>query len=67
MLIRMGGEAFCVPLLLRFLTDAVIHDARGRLLHVKYRAWPTLSFDLAGGPSELWLGKCFVRVCVFNF
>lgn len=26
-----------------------------------------LSFDLAGGPSELWLRKCFVRVCVFNF
>lgn len=26
-----------------------------------------LSFDLAGGPSELWLRKCFVHVCVFNF
>lgn len=52
---------------LRFLTDAIIHYASGRLVHVKYRAQAALNFDFAGGPSELWLRKCFVRVCVFNF
>lgn len=37
MLIMMGGEAFSIPLL-HFLTDAIIHNVRGRLVHVKYQA-----------------------------
>lgn len=37
MLIMMGGEASSVPRL-HFLTHAIIHNVRGRLVHVKYRA-----------------------------
>lgn len=36
-LITMGGEVFSIHLL-HFLTDAVIHSVRGRLVRVKYRA-----------------------------
>lgn len=64
MLITKGGEVFSLPSR-HFLTHAIIHYVMGTLVWVKYWAEPTLSFDLAGGPYELWLRKCFLLECVY--